>query len=86
MFLSSSLIGSPASNVKNITQFKLEENDTGSWISVVKTVWKALGICGNKILSDAQYYFHLWSNKENGRGQELISFNLALKKAKPLIF
>lgn len=86
MFLSSSLIGSPASNIKNINPFRLDENCTGSWISVVLTVRYTLGICGGKTLSDAQNYFPLQSNKENCLRQELISFNLALKRANPLSF
>lgn len=86
MFLSSSLIGSPASHVKNGNPLRVEESGTGSWISVVPTVQCTLGICGGKTLSDAQNYFHLWSNKENCLRQEVISFNLALKRAKPLSF
>lgn len=86
MFLSSRLIGSPASHVKNVNPLRLEENGTGSWISVVPNVRCTLGICEGKTLSDAQNYFHLWSNKENCLRREVISFNLALKRAKNLSF
>lgn len=65
MFLSSSLIGSPASHVKNKNPLILEENGTGTWIVVVATVRSIMDIFGGKTLSDAQNYFPLWSNKEN---------------------
>jgi len=86
VFLSSSLIEPPASHVKNINPLGLEENGTGSWTAVVPTVRCTPGICGGKTLSDAQNYFHLWSNKENCLRQEVISFILALKRAKNLSF
>lgn len=86
VFLSSRLTESPASHIKNVNPLGLEENGTDSWISVVPTVRRILGICGGKTLSDAQNYFHLWSNKENCLRQEVTSFNLALKRANPLSF
>lgn len=48
MFLSSSLIGYPASHVKNVNPLRLEENGKGSWISVFPTVRCTLGFQGAK--------------------------------------